>query len=108
MATEPASDSASQSALRSAAAAARAALDDEPAVQADLVDDTEADDAPRHLRERKAGRRSRRGRRKKPEVADHEHTYEEKSAVGGIIRRVCSQCGHVSFGSEDVYEDWGA
>jgi hypothetical protein len=101
-------EEAAQSPLRSAAAAARAAIEDEPASEPEADEDIVVEEAPRHLRERKASRRSRKSRRKKPEAVEHTHTYDEKSAVGGIIRRVCSQCGHVSFGSEDVYEDWGA
>jgi hypothetical protein len=50
------------------------------------------------------------GRRKRPKKkvssGDHEHDYQESRTVGGITRRVCSQCGHVSFLGEDVYQEW--
>lgn len=36
----------------------------------------------------------------------HTHDYSESKTVGGITRRVCSHCGHVSFAGEDVYQDW--
>ncbi len=51
-------------------------------------------------------RRERRLRRRREEETVHEHRYQEKAAVGGIIRRVCAECGHVSFGSRDIYEPW--
>jgi hypothetical protein len=52
-------------------------------------------------------RRERRlRRRRREEEPVHEHHYEEKASVGGIIRRVCAECGHVSFGSRDIYEPW--
>lgn len=37
---------------------------------------------------------------------DHEHSYDESRTVGGITRRVCAICGHVSFAGEDLYEGW--
>lgn len=37
---------------------------------------------------------------------DHVHQYNESRTVGGITRRVCSLCGHVSFAGEDVYGAW--
>lgn len=36
----------------------------------------------------------------------HVHEYSESRTVGGITRRVCSHCGHVSFAGEDVYQEW--
>lgn len=51
----------------------------------------------------KRGRR-RFGRNKEPEA--HEHEYQASRTVGGITRRVCGICGHVSFQSEDVYQGW--
>ncbi len=36
----------------------------------------------------------------------HDHEYLESKTVGGITRRVCSVCGHVSFAGEDLYEGW--
>ncbi len=36
----------------------------------------------------------------------HDHEYLESKTVGGITRRVCSVCGHVSFAGEDLYEEW--
>ncbi len=96
------------SALRAAAAAARAATEDDTRDEMPIEDLTEDDTAPKHLRERKESRKTRVRRRRKPDVVEHEHTYEVKSSVGGIIRRVCTKCGHVSFGSQDVYDDWGA
>jgi hypothetical protein len=50
---------------------------------------------------RKKGRFSR-----KSGAADHDHDYRESKTVGGITRRVCAVCGHVSFASEDVYQGW--
>jgi hypothetical protein len=44
-------------------------------------------------------------RRQKGETA-HDHDYQESRTVGGITRRVCSVCGHVSFAGEDLYEEW--
>ena len=46
------------------------------------------------------------GRRKSREPEEHEHRYESSKTVGGITRRVCAVCGHVSFAGEDVYLDW--
>lgn len=37
---------------------------------------------------------------------EHDHEYLESKTVGGITRRVCSVCGHVSFAGEDLYEGW--
>lgn len=45
-------------------------------------------------------------RREKKAEPDHEHVFEESRTIGGITRRVCSTCGHVSFLGEDVYEGW--
>lgn len=39
-------------------------------------------------------------------VPEHDHDYQQSKTVGGITRRVCSICGHVSFVGEDVYEGW--
>ena len=41
--------------------------------------------------------------RSKPE--QHSHQFRESRTVGGIIRRVCTVCGHVSFDGEDIYAD---
>ncbi len=49
------------------------------------------------------GKRSRRSRRDKD---GHIHTYDTARTVGGLTRRVCTECGHVSFDSEDVYQGW--
>ncbi len=46
------------------------------------------------------------GRRRARSPEPHEHTYEEGGTVGGITRRVCTVCGHVSFLGADVYEGW--
>jgi len=45
-------------------------------------------------------------RRGRAAEAAHEHVFEEGRTVGGITRRVCTECGHVSFLGEDVYEGW--
>ena len=37
---------------------------------------------------------------------EHDHQYDESRTVGGITRRVCAVCGHVSFAGEDLYEGW--
>ncbi len=49
------------------------------------------------------GKRPRRSRRDKD---GHIHTYDTARTVGGLTRRVCTECGHVSFDSEDVYQGW--
>lgn len=41
--------------------------------------------------------------RSKPE--QHTHQFRESRTVGGIIRRVCTVCGHVSFDGEDIYTE---
>lgn len=48
------------------------------------------------------GLKSRFARR--PEA--HTHDYQEKRTVGGITRRICAGCGHVSFAGEDIYDHW--
>jgi hypothetical protein len=49
--------------------------------------------------------KGRSNRRRKPD--DHNHEYDIARTVGGLTRRVCVHCGHVSFDSEDVYQGWG-
>ncbi len=49
--------------------------------------------------------RRRRFGRSRAEDA-HVHDYAESKTVGGITRRVCGHCGHVSFAGEDVYQEW--
>ncbi|MGF1666789.1 MAG: hypothetical protein ACFCVC_11030 [Acidimicrobiia bacterium] len=49
-------------------------------------------------------RRRRFGRSRAEEA--HVHDYAESKTVGGITRRVCAHCGHVSFAGEDVYQEW--
>lgn len=44
--------------------------------------------------------------RSREKVPEHEHDYQQSRTVGGITRRVCAVCGHVSFAGEDVYEGW--
>ena len=78
--------------------------DEAPDAEVATIGEAETDQGKGRRRRERGEPRSR--RRRKPTEPAHEHVYEEKSAVGGIIRRVCTQCGHVSFGSEDVYEDW--
>lgn len=60
----------------------------------------------RHARSASKSRPSRFGRKKSREPEAHEHRYESSKTVGGITRRVCAICGHVSFAGEDVYQDW--
>lgn len=49
-------------------------------------------------------RRRRFGRSRAVDI--HVHDYAESKTVGGITRRVCGHCGHVSFAGEDIYEEW--
>jgi hypothetical protein len=49
--------------------------------------------------------KGRASRRRKPD--DHNHEYDIARTVGGLTRRICVHCGHVSFDSEDVYQGWG-
>lgn len=60
----------------------------------------------RHARSSGKSRSSLLGRKKSREPEAHEHRYESSKTVGGITRRVCAICGHVSFAGEDVYQDW--
>ena len=60
----------------------------------------------RHARNASKSRSSLFGRKKSREPEEHEHRYESSKTVGGITRRVCAICGHVSFAGEDVYQDW--
>jgi len=60
----------------------------------------------RHARSSGKSRSSLLGRKKSREPEAHEHGYESSKTVGGITRRVCAICGHVSFAGEDVYQDW--
>ena len=60
----------------------------------------------RHARNSGKSRSARFGRKKSREPEAHEHVYESSKTVGGITRRVCAICGHVSFAGEDVYQDW--
>jgi hypothetical protein len=60
----------------------------------------------RHARGSGKSRSSLFGRKKSREPEAHEHLYESSKTVGGITRRVCAICGHVSFAGEDVYQNW--
>ncbi len=60
----------------------------------------------RHARNSGKSRSARFGRKKSREPEAHEHIYESSKTVGGITRKVCAICGHVSFAGEDVYQDW--
>ena len=60
----------------------------------------------RHARSSGKSRSALFGRKKSREPEAHEHRYESSKTVGGITRRVCAICGHVSFAGEDVYQDW--
>jgi hypothetical protein len=60
----------------------------------------------RHARSSGKSRSAVFGRKKSREPEAHEHRYESSKTVGGITRRVCAICGHVSFAGEDVYQDW--
>lgn len=81
----------------------------------DDVDGSEPDEGPRtrvtqrtgrHAKGESGSRSSFFGRRKSKDPDPHDHVYESSKTVGGITRRVCSVCGHVSFAGEDVYQDW--
>jgi len=37
---------------------------------------------------------------------EHRHDFVELKTVGGLTRKICSGCGHVSFEGEDVYQGW--
>jgi hypothetical protein len=78
-------------------------LDLTPVVDADGGSETAAEfrERGRHATSGK-GRASR---RRKPD--DHNHEYDIARTVGGLTRRICVHCGHVSFDSEDVYQGWG-
>jgi hypothetical protein len=78
-------------------------LDLTPVVDADRGSETAAEfrERGRHATSGK-GRASR---RRKPD--DHNHEYDIARTVGGLTRRICVHCGHVSFDSEDVYQGWG-
>lgn len=89
--------------LRRAAAAAASSIDTDGEAPAEESVGAEAV-VPLDRARRERGRVGR--RRRRSSESDHQHRYEQKSTVGGIIRRVCSDCGHVSFGAEDVYESW--
>ncbi len=60
----------------------------------------------RHARSSGRSRSAVFGRKKSREPEAHDHSYESSKTVGGITRRVCAICGHVSFAGEDVYQDW--
>jgi outer membrane biosynthesis protein TonB len=78
-------------------------LDLTPVVDVDLGSETAAE-----FRERGRHATSGKGwapRRRKPD--DHNHEYDIARTVGGLTRRICVHCGHVSFDSEDVYQGWG-
>jgi hypothetical protein len=60
----------------------------------------------RHARSSGKSKSSLFGRKKSREPEAHEHRYESSKTVGGITRRVCAVCGHVSFAGEDVYQNW--
>ncbi len=36
----------------------------------------------------------------------HEHNYEVAKTVGGITRLICTECGHLSFHTEDTHQEW--
>lgn len=84
--------------------------DPEPAPAADpgegSQDGQQTQKSGRHARGSSRSRSSLFGRKKSREPAEHEHRYESSKTVGGITRRVCAICGHVSFAGEDVYQDW--
>lgn len=65
------------------------------------TDDSQSRERGRHANSSRRGRMSRRRK-----VGDHDHQYDVAKTVGGITRRVCMHCGHVSFDSEDVYQGW--
>ena len=63
----------------------------------------------RHLRARKAGlierieqSGGRRRTRKLAKSAEHLHTWKEQALAGGLIRRICMECGHVSIDLRDT------
>ncbi len=60
----------------------------------------------RHARSSGKSKPSVFGRKRSREPEEHEHRYESSKTVGGITRRVCAVCGHVSFAGEDVYQGW--
>jgi hypothetical protein len=78
-------------------------LDLTPVVDADRSPETAADfrERGRHA----SSGKGRASRRRKPD--DHNHEYDIARTVGGLTRRICVHCGHVSFDSEDVYQGWG-
>lgn len=43
---------------------------------------------------------------RRPRITDHDHDFRVSKTVGGLTRRVCAICGHVSFEGEDVYQGW--
>lgn len=46
------------------------------------------------------------GRTRSAKTPAHEHDYRDRRTVGGITRRICAVCGHISIVGEDVYEEW--
>lgn len=46
------------------------------------------------------------GRGRDKSVSAHDHTYGEPKTIGGLTRRVCNECGHVTFSGQDVYQEW--
>jgi hypothetical protein len=79
-----------------------------PDVEEEPQDDTDPQTkkSGRHARSSGRSRSSVFGRKKSREPEAHDHSYESSKTVGGITRRVCAICGHVSFAGEDVYQDW--
>ncbi len=73
--------------------------------EAETDDETTSGDAPAPRGRHTSSRRGRRSKRKRTD--DHDHEYDIARTVGGLTRRVCMHCGHVSFDSEDVYQGWG-
>jgi hypothetical protein len=45
-------------------------------------------------------------RSKDKKIPEHDHEYGEPKTIGGLTRRVCEICGHVTFSGEDVYHGW--
>ena len=83
------------------------------------VDRTKKSGTRRRLEERKAklvDRIEKSGGRRRAKVtarkAEHVHTWSEQSLPGGLIRRVCQECDHVSIDlreadlPEDVTPEW--
>jgi len=87
--------------------------------KAQPVDRTKKSGTRRRLEERKAqlvDRIEKSGGRRRAKVtarkAEHVHTWSEQSLPGGLIRRVCQECDHVSIDlreadlPEDVTPEW--